>query len=137
MRDKVLRQAKVTLRDWFAGQDDAYLTRVVDECRAGVFGYNDACHCLRGLCAGGYFGRIALTYSARNAEDALLVIGDPADPHCRFPGRALRLWREEMRRKRVLPIVLAEMNRRRLRVVDPQPETAGVCCTAEAEGGRA
>lgn len=73
MRDATLREAKATLRGFFAGQSVEYLTLVVEECRAGTFGFWDQCHCIRGLCDGGYGENYTPGHLA--AERALALIG--------------------------------------------------------------
>ena len=122
MRDETLREAKSILRGWFRSQDDAYLTRVVDECRAGTFAMWRSCRCVRGLCDGGYGGVTATSELALAAEVALVRIGGdsatgvicPGKPGQRFatPFGVFAYDGEELRRARVLPIVLAEIRRR-------------------------
>lgn len=103
MRDATLRAAKDVLRSWFRERDDAYLTRVADECRAGIFTYYDSCHCLLGCLMRGYtYGNYENEFE-RPAELALNHFGvwgiaNPPD--------------DRIRRHRTLPIVLAEIRRR-------------------------
>lgn len=118
MRDATLRDSKATLRNWFGNQDDAYLTRVVDECRAGTFAYSLPCHCLRGLCDGGYAGWAANQDDALVAERALRYLQYNRYSDCDHIGRA-----------RVLPMVLAEIKRRRVEI---PADVAGL----EARAGR-
>lgn len=109
MRDATLKEAKATLRGFFASQDQAYLTRVVDECRAGRFAFMQHCHCLKGLCEGGYWGVAARTPECQAAESHLNRLG--------FFGKqpawmSFDNYREQLRRNRTLPLVLAEIRRR-------------------------
>lgn len=104
MRDIDLQLSKRTLRAFFATQSTEYLTRVFDECRAGVFGYWQECHCIRGLMDGGYYASTNDRAACR-AESALNMIGLWLD---RAEGDALR-------RTVVLPIVLREISRRERR----------------------
>lgn len=108
MRDVTLRDAKATLRQWFAQQSVDYLTKVVDECRVGVFQYSETCHCLRGLCVGGYYGEAGTHPLALEAEDALLELKWRGCRELEQVGRS----QEEITRVRTLPIVLAEIRRR-------------------------
>jgi hypothetical protein len=122
MRDATLRSAKATLRAFFAGQDDKYLTRVADECRAGVFCFMESCHCLRGLLEGGYAGSHA-NLEAMAGEEALCKIGYAANGGIREIEMDRR---EKLRRSRTLPLVLAEI-RRRTKQSQPAPEAERVC----------
>lgn len=117
MRDTTLREAKATLRGFFAGQDTAYLTRVVDKCRSGEFAYSSTCNCILGLTESGYWGRHSS--EAYRAESALSVVGNfqkdraaiecVADKWTNNP--ALAPW-DRIARNRTLPLVLAEIKRR-------------------------
>ncbi|HSE36210.1 MAG TPA: hypothetical protein VLG74_02840 [Blastocatellia bacterium] len=122
MRDATLREAKATLRGWFAGQDDGYLMRVVAECRAETFGYWDACHCLLGCLTEfpsyGYYAGLyrTRTKSMQIAENALYLLGAPESGEEKEPIRCLR----------TLPLVLAEIRRRtKSQVAEPVAVHAG------------
>ena len=127
MRNEQIREAKATLRQWFSDDqiaDDAYLTRVVDECRAGTFRFDSQCYCARGLLDGGYDGTLASTDAACGAETALWFLSGVDFDRLKFPG----LWPrpdcphgssaygchlcEHLRRVRTLPMALAEIRRR-------------------------
>lgn len=124
MRNLELRQAEATLRAWFRDQSDRYLTRVVDECRSGLFCFFDGCHCLIGLLAETPSYESYAEYRKKHrlqnhegapAEIALLRIGQYA---------AFRSENEELRRLRTLPMALAELRRRNrtlTRAVQPEP----------------
>lgn len=99
IQNETRRQSKHTLREFFAGQTDAYLVRVVDQCRAGTFCYGDKRHCVRGLSGRGYVNASSKSYV--DAEYALARLANTLSDES-----------EHIRRVRVLPMVLNEIRTR-------------------------
>lgn len=127
MRDPQLTSAKATLRGWFASRGDAYLARVVIECRDGRFKFRSSECCIRGLCEGGY--DMADSDEALAAESALYAVGggrllyntyfesdERVDACAEKPNYLGRV--------RTLPIVLAEIKKRHRVPTAPPVEVA-------------
>lgn len=121
MRNQALADAKSTLRQWFRGQPDDYLIRVVAEIRDGVFAYSVRCHCLKGLCRGGYDGVLARSPLAERAEEALRIL-KWGDPEMSWLTSDIVYTQEGVTRRRTLPIVLAEIRRRNRTAIQARAE---------------
>lgn len=128
MRDARLREAKAILRQWFAGQSIQYLVRVADECRAGTFCFSDGCHCLIGCL---FDNPTAGQYVAwKHANAVRMAPGEPRQVPAEMALISLQ-WNgpewmnsEELRRRRTLPIVLAEIRKRHRVPTAPPVEVA-------------
>lgn len=120
MRDSRLTDAKNTLRVWFAVASEDYLARVLIECREKTFAFNDQCHCVRGLCDGGY--QQNNSKFAMQAERALADLCGWA--HCVYMKmNPIFLFHvsNHIARQRIVPMVLREI-RNRQRVADQELE---------------